>query len=446
MAGRRMASRTVLGALGLALLAACGAALVPVLDYRLAEFAWLSLAHVAVYALAVAWILRHGAGRGVLMVTLVVAVLARAIALPAPPALSNDALRYIWDGRVQAVGINPYRYIPADAHLAALRDETIYPHINRKEYAPTIYPPAAQLVFLAATRFGESFTVMKLAMLALEAVAIVAIMAWLAALGLPRARVLIYAWHPLPIWEFAGTGHVDAAAIAFLCLALIAAQSRRPWLAGIALAAGTLVKVYPIVLAPALWRRWDWRMPAAFLATALLLCLPYFGAGAQIFGFAAGYAHEEGLAEGSGFYLVRLARALGLPAPSGIVYAAAGALAMTALAAAIALRTHPARPRPMDAIALASAFLLITSPHYAWYFVWVLPILCGAFYLPLAYISVACVLFYLPADTFWGDRLVVNSLIYGGFVALALVDLTLKRRTRRQAAHEEDDHARHPAG
>ena len=33
--------------------------------------------------------------------------------------------------------------------------------------------------------------------------------------GLPTARVVVYAWHPLPLWEFAGSGHIDAALIAF---------------------------------------------------------------------------------------------------------------------------------------------------------------------------------------------------------------------------------------
>jgi len=70
-----------------------------------------------------------------------VAVLLRAIALFAPQALSTDIFRYVWDGRVQAAHINPYRFIPADPALAPLRDDSIYPNINRADYAHTIYPP-----------------------------------------------------------------------------------------------------------------------------------------------------------------------------------------------------------------------------------------------------------------------------------------------------------------
>ena len=51
--------------------------------------------------------------------------LMRALLLFAPPH-STDIYRYIWDGRVQADGINPYRYVPADPALAHLRDAAIY--------------------------------------------------------------------------------------------------------------------------------------------------------------------------------------------------------------------------------------------------------------------------------------------------------------------------------
>ena len=68
----------------------------------------------------------------------------------APPLLSTDIYRYVWDGRVQLAGINPYRYVPAADQLAFLRDAAVYPHINRADYAQTVYPPAAQVIFALA--------------------------------------------------------------------------------------------------------------------------------------------------------------------------------------------------------------------------------------------------------------------------------------------------------
>jgi len=100
-----------------------------------------------IYLLA-AWIILHArSSRSTLMVVIGFAALFRLSILFAPPYLSDDIYRYVWDGRVQAAGINPYRYIPADGELVPLRDQTIYPKINRRDYAHTIYPPGAQIIY-----------------------------------------------------------------------------------------------------------------------------------------------------------------------------------------------------------------------------------------------------------------------------------------------------------
>jgi hypothetical protein len=153
--------------------------------------------------------------------------------------LSDDVYRYIWDGRVQAAGINPYRYIPTDADLAPLRDETVFPNINRNNYAPTIYPPVAQMLFLAATRVGETVSAIRLVLVAVEAIGIAALFVVLRATGAPRENILLYVWHPLPVWEIAGSGHSMGRG-RLLMLALLAAVracasgrvrrwAQRPW-------------------------------------------------------------------------------------------------------------------------------------------------------------------------------------------------------------------------
>jgi alpha-1,6-mannosyltransferase len=91
-----------------------------------------------------------------LIVVLGLALAMRLVLVVIDPMLSTDLYRYVWDGRVQAAGINPYAYVPADPALAALRDGAIYPHINRADYAVTAYPPVAQMFFLAVTRLSES--------------------------------------------------------------------------------------------------------------------------------------------------------------------------------------------------------------------------------------------------------------------------------------------------
>ncbi|HEV2551600.1 MAG TPA: hypothetical protein VGU20_30100, partial [Stellaceae bacterium] len=183
-------------------------------------FVALALAQGALYLLAVWLVLRFGPFRRTLLVILAVAAAMRLGVVLAPPYLSDDLYRYVWDGRVEAAGINPYRYVPSDTHLAALRDEVIYPNINRRTYAPTIYPPVAEYIFFLASRINESPLTMKAAMVALECAGIGVLLHLLALAGQPLERIIIYAWHPLALWEFAGSAHIDAAVVLFVALAL----------------------------------------------------------------------------------------------------------------------------------------------------------------------------------------------------------------------------------
>src|SRR5437763_13869121 len=201
--------------------------------------------------IASCWVtLRAQAKRSTLFIVIIFAGLFRLSLLFAPPYLSDDIYRYIWDGRVQAAGINPYRYIPAAPELANLRDDKIYPLINRRDYARTIYPPLADTIFFLTTRISESVTWMKATMILFEGLAIWALVQLLGSFGLPRQRILLYAWHPLAVWEFAGSGHVDAIAIAFISLALLARHRNAEGTTGFALASATLVKLFPVALLP----------------------------------------------------------------------------------------------------------------------------------------------------------------------------------------------------
>jgi hypothetical protein len=388
--------------------------------WYLRSFVVLFLAQAALYVFA-AWCLIQGprreaaAERRAVIAVLIVAALLRGIAFFAPPALSTDAFRYVWDGRVQAAGVNPYRYVPADPALTALRDEDIYSNINRADYAHTIYPPTAQLFFLAVERISDSLSGMKLAMLACDGLSLACLLALLRSCGMPPSRVLLYAWHPLPIWEFAGSGHVDALAIALLLLALLLAVRHAPAWAGAALAGATLVKYYPLVALPALYRRWDWRMPAAFVATAFVLYLPYLALGTAVFGFMPGYADEEGLRSGDGFFLWSLLQTHWQMPRAGLhYYLPVALLVMLGLGLWLQLRRNIAPWA--GALLLASAFTLLASPHNAWYFAWLIPFLCFRFSLAHVWLTATCVLIYiLPLN------LTTQALMYGPFLVLLAV-------------------------
>ena len=387
------------------------------------------------YALAAWLIVREGdaaMSRRGLITILLVAVAMRLVLLPEGP-VSTDLYRYIWDGRVQGAGVNPYLRVPADPALASLRDAAVYSHINRADYALSIYPPASQIIFYLVTRVSEAPIAIKAAMLAFEAIAVWALLHLIGARNLPRSRILLYAWHPLPLWEFARSGHLDVIAIAFLLLAFVASDRRSPTLAGIALGAAAMVKYFPAVVAPALYRRGDWKLPVACLITAAVLYLPYIGAGTNVFGFLGGYFSEEGFAQGSGFFLWQLLQLfLPLQQNSTIFYLAAAVLVMLCLALLVLSRHNTPRPDIPGAMLLAVAFTILSSPHYTWYFAWLVPFLC--FYPVVAVLYLTCAAGYLYFAQ-WPPTLAQGAVIYGPCIVLLCAEFAFRWRRKWEERH-----------
>ncbi len=376
----------------------------------------------AIYLIA-AWIVtRARSSNSTLLIVIIFAVLFRVSILFAPPYLSDDIYRYIWDGRVQAAGINPYRYIPAAPELAQLRDDAIYPKINRREIAHTIYPPVAQVVFLLTTRISESVVWMKVTMVIFEMVAIWAIASLLNLLGRPRQLLLLYAWHPLVVWEFAGSGHVDAIAIGFIALAFLAWQRRSDLGAGFLLASATLVKLFPLVLLPAMLKRGRWKIAPVFAVTIIVGYLAYLSVGPRaVLGSVPVYTQEMGVITGQQFYALSLARKLfGWELPS-LAYIIATVLIMSAIALWVLSRRTEDHLK--HAMLLATATTVLFAPHFSWYFCWLVFFLCFTPRLAVFYLTIANLFLY---RTWLGDSpdemFVINSVIYLPALLLGIVE------------------------
>jgi hypothetical protein len=391
-----------------------------------------------------------------LSIILLVAAFVRTELVSQTPYLSTDVYRYIWDGRVQASGINPYRYLPSDPELAHLRDDDIYGHINRRDFAHTIYPPAAQAIFLGINLIGPSTVpAFKIAMSLFDFAAIAAIMLALRRGGLPPVYAIVYAWHPLPVWESAHSGHIEPAAIAFLAAALLAWSHEKPVLTGVALALATLVKFYPALLLPVFMfssaagpgkraglesrgarlravclNRSNLLMLAAFLATVVLAYLPYLSVGSGVTGYLEGYIREEGFVDSGQRYFVLgvVHQVVNLPVVVYIVFAAL-------VLAAFALRSLLADKRNVADVARLGAwmvglFVLLTSPRFSWYITWILPFVCLAPRAGWLYLSGASVLLYLVwlTDEAPGVPLWLGAALYVPTLVLLAWE-HLKRRT-----------------
>src|SRR2546423_3241642 len=231
-------------------------------------------------------------------IILVGALIFRAMLLHLPPGLSHDSWRYLWDARVTLHGYSPYVYAPDDRVFSSLQDQVIYAN-SRYRDSPTIYPPGAQAVYLLSYLLAPSnLYFLKGIFIGFDMLTCGALVLLLVGKGLDPRRIVIYAWCPLPIVEFALQGHVDALPVAFTVLSVLCATSTRRGsrvLTGFMLGMATLTKIYPILLLVAIMRRRDWALLATCLTTIILGYIPYLILGhGQVLGYFFSYSAEQG--------------------------------------------------------------------------------------------------------------------------------------------------------
>ena len=175
-------------------------------------------------------------------------------------------------------------------------------------------------------------------------------------------------------------------------------------------------------------------MPLAFCVTLLAAYLPYLSVGARrVLGFLPAYAAEEGLQSGTRFFLLQLADSfLGearVPRAAYIIFAL---LVLGGLAAwSLFKLASNSRDYVWRAALLATTFTVLLSPHYTWYFVWLVPFLGfvhAKTFAPLLCLTAASFMLY---GTWLGDKpaqmLWLNACIYLPFALLLLV--SCRRRT-----------------
>lgn len=314
-------------------------------------------------------------------VILAVALLLRLMFLFAPPQLSDDIYRYLWDGSTTLGGQNPYAAAPASVtpppKLAA-----IHARINHPRYV-TIYPPAAQVVFAGGAALGGAISGLKALLVLFDMGLCALLMVLLKKLEMPVWRAILYAWNPLPVLEIAGSGHVDGAGLTMLmgalCLLVVGrAQSAGRWqflLAGALLAAAGLVKLFPFVLAPLLFllvpkgqRRW---FLTGFAALPAILVVPFLPHLTNMLGSLNSYALNW---EFAGFAFTSLRTLTGSGTVARLVLSAVFLLAVAVILIRFARNSNyfasPAKQtcQTLNACyATSMALLLLTPTLQPWY-------------------------------------------------------------------------------
>jgi len=229
-----------------------------------------------------------------LLLIVVFAVLFRLALLQQKPWLSNDIYRYLWDAQLSAHGVNPYALPPAADELAEFRDATIYSKMDHKN-VHSVYPPMLQLLFLAGRTVSQVFNLqffvgLKLVFVLIDVGLVLALFRLLAQLQLDPRWAILYAWHPLPIVEIAGSGHTDGVGACTLVLALLFLRQRKYFSAALFFALGFLVKFITILFLPflavAIWNELNLQKAGRAVALFVLVIIagyaPFMAAGEKL--------------------------------------------------------------------------------------------------------------------------------------------------------------------
>jgi len=231
-----------------------------------------------IYGLLLRRLLRGEAGTDrLLWIALLLAVAFRVPPGIAPVGADNDMVRYMYDGRLQRLGYNPFLVVPADPEVASTHTEFTrkMPSIR----ARTPYPAAAQLFFRAVVTIRETPRAMKIALVLCDLLTIWVLVRWLRQTNRTPWLALAYAWNPLVILEVAHSGHIDALGALWIAVAAWMLTTGRPMRAAIAFVLAIASKLLPVVLVPLFWKRIRIRDAVAGAAVLFLLYLPFESAG-----------------------------------------------------------------------------------------------------------------------------------------------------------------------
>ena len=396
---------------------------------------WLETTATAAFVIGIV-ALPHVGIRPTRLATLVVAggALLQLVALTHSPQTSDDDYRYIWDGKVQLSGTDPYRYTPASTALTPLRSEPIFgtggpctyqipgtcTAINRPA-VHTIYPPVAEAAFTTVRLLsfggrGLQFPFQLVAALGCCAISLLLARRALSC-GEPVWTVAVWSWCPVVVYEFGNNAHIDWLAVLLVVLGFNAYAAGHLKQTGVLIGAAIATKLYPGLVLVSLLRRRPLLMLALSLGFVALTYVPHvIAVGSSVIGYLPGYLHEEGYSTGNHILLLGQV----LPHPLDTVV---GVLVVAATATWAWRCTDHAVPENTAAVLMAIA-LLVATPRYGWYAALLVALIVMSRRIEWIPVALASSFVYLEHGTPSGPS------IYAIAAALSLLGLALRHREK----------------
>ena len=370
--------------------------------------------------------------RRVFIIGLVLAAVCHIELLCAPAGFDDDIHRYVWDGRLQRLGYNPYIVVPDDPAVRGLHTYETR-NLNNPDL-PSPYPPGAQLFFRAVTAIHESTFALKLAFVICE-FAIAFVLLDMLHRKQRSDLILAYAWNPLLGIEVAGSGHVDIVGALLLVVSVAALAHRWRAIAALTFGLAVSVKFLPIVLLPLYWKRVRIRDVALAAIVAALLYVPFLSHGHIPIGSLGTYIQSFRF---NGPVFAALNRVV----PPQL---AAGAAVLVGLATATWIRSTKPDWSPELCAWPMAASLFCAPVVFPWYLLWLVPFLTSTSTLLIIVWTVSII----PTYVMWHLRTIGHGwgslpgwvmLLEYACVAVGAVLIALRQRsrsaTRRCAAPE----------
>ena len=342
-----------------------------------------------------------------------------------PPGADDDIHRYVWDGRLQRLGLNPYIVVPSDPAVRGLHTPETR-NLNNPDL-PSPYPAGAQLFFRVVTAIQESTFALKVVFVICDFGISFVLLDLLRTSGRGAHWILAYAWHPLLATEVAGSGHIDIVGALLLVISVAALARRWRPIAAIALGLAIAVKFLPIVLLPLYWKRVRIRDTVLAAAIVGLLYVPFFNHGHIPIGSLGVYVQNFRF---NGPVFATLAQV----APPQLLALLA---VLVGLVTAFWLRSTTREWSP-DVFAWPMAASLLCAPVvFPWYLLWLLPFLTSTSTLLIMIWSLSIITTYVEWHLRtlghpWGALPDWVMMLEYGCVAIAAAIVAFRRISRRR--------------
>lgn len=192
----------------------------------------------------------------------------------------DDIHRYIWEGKIQLDGHNPFKLSPHSKELKYLRDSN-WKKINHKDYQ-TIYWPFAQQLFKLTTRISPTIIAYKILFTIFDIGLILILILLIFHFKIPIRFLILYALNPVVLIFISGEAHLEIIMIFWLLSGCyLSIKKRFAWMY-ICFGLAIMTKITPIILLPLIITKKN-ILFAPFLLIPALLVIPYLNESISLF-------------------------------------------------------------------------------------------------------------------------------------------------------------------